>query len=158
MTRPIDVEGRERDQRVVEAVQGKKSGKYKSYAEAARILGVPESTVYARASGRPTRIQAHEHEQLLSEEEEKELARWIRQLTNASYPPKPYAVREMAEAIRTRRVIGVNDASIIRVSYDAIGEQWVKRFMNRHPELESLIAEQIEAARIQETSCPVLEK
>src|SRR5438552_6191067 len=72
--------------------------------------------------------------------------------------PKPYAVREMAEAIRTRRVIGVNDASITRVSYDAIGEQWVKRFMNRHPELESLIAEQIEAARIQETSRPVLEK
>src|SRR5438876_12460370 len=102
----------------------KKSGKYKSYAEAARILGVPKSTVYARASGRPTRIQAHEHEQLLSDEEEKELARWIRQLTNASYPPKPYAVREMAEAIRTRRVIGVNDASITRVSYDAIGEQW----------------------------------
>src|SRR5438552_9772848 len=75
--------------RVAEAVPGGKSGKYKSYAEAARILGVPESTVYARASGRPTRIQAHEHEQLLSEEEEKEVARWIRQLTNASYPPKP---------------------------------------------------------------------
>ena len=31
----------------------------------------------------------------------------------------PYAVREMAEAIRTRRLIQVNDASITRVSYDA---------------------------------------
>ena len=48
--------------RVAEAVPGKKSGKYKSYAEAARILGVPESAIYARASGSPTRIQGHEHE------------------------------------------------------------------------------------------------
>src|SRR5436190_17806175 len=31
----------------------------------------------------------------------------------------PYAVREMAEAIRTRRLIQVNDASITPVSYDA---------------------------------------
>jgi hypothetical protein len=30
--------------------------------------------------------------------------------------------------------------------------------MNRHPELQSLIAEQIEAVRIKETSHPVLEK
>jgi len=64
----------------------------------------------------------------------------------------------MAEVIRTRCVIGINDASITYVSWDAIGEQWVKRFMNRHPELKCLIAEQIEAAWIQETSCPVLEK
>ena len=48
--------------RVAEAVPGKKSGKYKSYAEAARILGVPESAIYARASGSPTRIQGNEHE------------------------------------------------------------------------------------------------
>jgi hypothetical protein len=52
---------------VAEAVQRKNSGKYKSYADAARILGVPGSSVYARASGRQTCTQAHEHEQLLSE-------------------------------------------------------------------------------------------
>ena len=143
---------------MAEAVQGKILGKYKSYAEAARRLGVPESSVYTCASGPQTRTEANEHAQLLSLEEEKELARWIRQLTDSAYPPKPYAVREMAEAIRTRRVIEVNDASIRRVHYEDIGEQWVKWFMNCHPELESLMAEQIEAARIQETSRSVLEK
>jgi len=56
-----------------------------------------------------------------------------------------------------RLTIGINDPSITHVS-DEIGEQWVTRFMGRHFELESLIAEQIEAIRIKETSCPVLEK
>jgi hypothetical protein len=157
MTRSINSEGKERDRQIEEAIQGKQDGKYKTYAEAALILKVPQATLYARASGRRTRIQAHEHEQLLSEEEEKELPRWITQLTIAALPPKPYAVKEMAEAIRTRRIIGVNDPSITRVSYDAIGEQWVDRFMNRHPELQSLIAKQIEAVQIKETSHPVLE-
>ena len=101
MTYRINKERRERECKVAEAVQGKISGKYKSYAEAARRLGVPESSVYARASGRQTRTEANEHAQLLSLEEEKELARWIRRLTDSAYPPKPYAVREMAEAIRT---------------------------------------------------------
>ena len=141
MTRRINKERREREHKVAEAVQGKISGKYKCYAEAARRLGVPESSVYARASGRQTRTEANEHAQLLSLEEEKELARWIHRLTDSAYPPKPYAVREMVEAIRTRHVIGVNDASIRRIHYEDIGEQWVKRFMNRHPELESLMAE-----------------
>ena len=64
----------------------------------------------------------------------------------------------MVEAIQTRRVIGINDPSITCVAYDAIGEQWVKRFMTHHSELDSLIAEQVEAAQIKETSHPVLEK
>jgi rubrerythrin len=158
MTCRIDKKGWEREQKVAEVVEGKNSEKYKSYAEVACILGVPESSVYARASGYQTRTQADEHEQLLSEEEEKELTRWIHQLTDSAYLPKPYAVREMAEAICTRHIIGVNDASIRRVRYEDIDEQWVKRFMNRHPELESLISEQIKAARIQEISRPILEK
>src|SRR5579862_760602 len=139
MTHPINKEKRERERKVAEAIQGKLSGKYESYAEAARRLGVPESSVYVRASGRQTRTEANEYNQLLSAEEEKELVRWIRRLTDSAYPPKLYAVREMVEAIRIHRVIGVNDASIRLVCYEDIGEQWVKRFMNRHSELESLM-------------------
>jgi len=40
--------------------------------------------------------------QILSAEEEKELAHWVRCLTEGGYPPKYYIVREMAETIRTR--------------------------------------------------------
>jgi hypothetical protein len=158
MTRPCKSEEREQNKRIEEAIEGKKSGKYKSYAEASKALNVALSTIYHRVNGRQTRVESHEYEQLLSEEEETELCRWIRELSAASYPPKLYAVREMAEAIRTRRIIGINDPSVTCVSYEAIGEQWVTRFMSRHPELESIIAEQIEAVRVHETSQPILEK
>lgn len=114
--------------------------------------------MYGLVNGRKIRTKGHEKLQLLSAEEEKELVRWITRLTNQSYPPKPYTVREMAEAIRTRRVIGINDPSITRVSYPPIGKQWVSRFMQHHPNLDSIIAETIEAARIKETSSEVLQK
>jgi DDE superfamily endonuclease len=65
----------------------------------------------------------------------------------------------MAKAIRIGRVIGINKPSITYVSYDVIADQWVGRFIMRHLELQSIMAEQIEATRIKETSSrPVLEK
>ena len=158
MTRPINVERANQERRIQDALEGVKSGQFKSYAEAARVLHIPKSTLCHRAKGRQTRIESHEDLQLLSNEEEIELTRWIGQLTVCGYPPKPYAVREMAEAIRTRRVIGVNDPSITHVSFDTIGEQWVSRFMARHPKLESTIAEQIDCARVKESTYPILEK
>jgi len=158
MTRPINREAHQKEERIKEAIEGVQSGKYKSVREAGRELNVPHATISHRMKGRKTRVESHEDQQILSEEEEKELSRWIRDLTVFGYPPKPYAVKEMAEAIQTRRVIEINNPSIIHVSYDAIGDQWVGRFLTRHPELQCLIAEQIEATRITDTSRPVLEK
>jgi hypothetical protein len=158
MTRPFNIEGHLQEQRLKEAIEGVQSGKYESTAEAARKLDVPYSTLRHRVNGRQTRVESHEDQQILSEEEETELARWIRQLTRYGYPPKPYAVREMAEAIRARRLIRINDASVTNVSYDGIGAQWVRRFMTRHPDLVCLIAEKIEVVRIKEISHSVLEK
>ena len=102
MTRPINVEATQQEQRIEEALKGVQSGHYKSLREAARQLKIPRSTLTHRANGRQTRIQAHEDQQVLSDEEEKELARWIRQLTVFGYPPKPHAVREMLIAMRPR--------------------------------------------------------
>ena len=92
MTRPIGVEENEQNQRIEEGINGVKSGLYKDCMAAAKALNVPYSTLNHRFKGRPTRVQAHENQQLLSEEEETELARWIRQLAVQGYPPKPYAV------------------------------------------------------------------
>ena len=64
----------------------------------------------------------------------------------------------MAEAIRTRRTLGINDVSATFVNYDKIGEQWVSRFLTRHPELSIVMPEQIDAARVKETSHEVLNK
>jgi helix-turn-helix, Psq domain len=100
MTRPKSISAKVREDRIKEAIDGVKSGRYKSYRQAAITLDIPRATLTHRASGRLTRIEAHEDEQALSLEET-ELVRWITRLTTSGYPPKPRFVREMAEAIRT---------------------------------------------------------
>ena len=88
----------------------------------------------------------------------KELSPWITHLSICSYPPKPHTIKEMAEAIRIRRTLGINDASITLVQYDEIGEKWVTRFLERHSELASIMPEQIDAARVKESSHEAFQK
>jgi len=158
MTRRKNVEGVERNRRIKEGIEGVKSGRYKSYTEAAKELNIPHATMTHRAAGRKTRPEAHEDKQILAAEEETELVRWIGRLTASGYPPKPHTLRKMADTIRTRRATGINEPSAIYVSYDTLGQQWHKRFLNRHEELESIIPESIEAVCIKETSAAVIQK
>ena len=158
MTRPKNVQSVEYNGRIDDALEAYKSGNYKSYRAAARAFDVSKTTLMERAKGRITRNLAHEDQQILSAEEEIELAQWITRLTLCGYPPKPYTVKEMAETIRTRRTLGINDLSAAFVNYNKIGEQWVSRFLTRHPELSAVMPEQIDAARVKETSYAVLNK
>lgn len=141
------MQGAEYNDRVDDALRAYKSGDYKSYRTAARAFDVSRTTLTERANGRNPRNLSHEDQQILSAEEEKELVRWITRLTICGYPPKPYTTREMAEAIQTRRTLEINNLSATYVKYDQIGEQWVPRFLARHPELASVMPEQIDAAR-----------
>ena len=86
-------------------------------------MDIPKSTLCDRAKGRSTRTRADEDEQILSNEEEKELIGCIKKLTSCGYPPKHFAVQEMAEAIRTRRIIGINDVTATLIRYNEIGKQ-----------------------------------
>jgi hypothetical protein len=97
------------------------------------------------SNGRPPK-------QILTNAEETELVRWITRLTLIGYPPKPDHVEE------SRSVLGINDPSITQVQYDKIGKQLVPRFLSRHPELSSIMPEQIEAARVKESKFEVFQK
>lgn len=141
----------EREARVQEAVAAVKEGKYTCYS-AARVFNIPRQTLYDRVNGKLPRNQAHEAEQLLSHAEEKELIRWITLLTLTGYPPRYVTLLQMAEEIRKRRVKNINDDDIQLVQYDDIGDQWVQRFLRRHPELASVRPRSIDAVRVQDTS------
>ena len=158
MTRPKNVDSVELEERLIGALKDYKAGRFKSYRATAQAWNVPKTTLIERAKGRKSRNQAHEDEQILTAAEEKELARWITRLTICGYPPKPHTIKEMAEAIRTRRTLGINDASITLVQYNEIGEKWVTRFLERHSELASIMPEQIDAARVKESSHEVFQK
>lgn len=85
-----------------------------------------------RVRGRQTRVQSHEHQQLLSEAEELELVRWITQLIAIGYAPGFFFVKEMAEELGRQRVRSINDSGIELVSYPLIGKKWITRFLKRH--------------------------
>ena len=88
----------------------------------------------------------------LTIQEEKELVHWITTLTQRGYAPQYRTVRELAEIIRNRRVLGVNDDDIQLIHYDPFGKDWVAWFMSCHPQLASARRKLIEAARIKDIS------
>ena len=156
MTRPKDPESAEKEARLQQTIaayrkQQKKSKKV-SLRRIAKDFNVPRQSLQNRLDGKLPRIQANEQLMHLTIEEEKELVHWITKLTTRGYAPRYRTVRELAEIIRNRRVMGVNDDSIQLVNYEQFGRDWVARFMSHHPQLESARRKCIEAARIKDVS------
>ena len=73
-------------------------------------------------------------------------------LTATGHPARYAFVREMAKEIRKRRVVKINDENITYVSYEPIGEKWVQRFINRHPNLKAAITDSIEYGRMKDVT------
>lgn len=63
----------------------------------------------------------------------------------------------MAEEIRQQRVASVNDNTIVHVQYRPLGKYWVTRFIHRHPQLQTVLRQSIEAARLKGTSREALD-
>lgn len=139
--RAKNIENAERERRLTEALEGYQSGRFKSYREAAKALNVSHTTLNYRAHGRKPRSQAHQNVQILSAKEEWELVRWITHLTFISDPPKRHTIKEMATTIRKRRTQGIIDPFASYAQHEEIGEQWVPRFLQRHPELVVIMSE-----------------
>ena len=151
MRKPSE-KARAKNERVEAALKEYLEKKFKSVTAAAKAHDVPEATLRARVKGRKSRAEAKEEMQLLAKAEEDALVRWILDVSKAGYPPRKPQVREIAEQIRRERVSKINDASITLVEYPPIGDQWVDRFIQRHPSLQTAYARRIDASRIKETT------
>src|SRR3954469_18518404 len=106
-------ESEEWEQKVEDVVAWYKSGKFESLKEAARLTGIDQRTITARLNGRPTRRKAQELNQKLSHVEEEEIARAIRNATKEKKALQPQVGQAMAEAIRKRRIKGVNENGVV---------------------------------------------
>lgn len=162
MTRRKDQEITEKEARLQQAIveykKRQKTSKTTSLNRVAKDFNVPRQTLKDRLDGKLPRNKAHEELMHLTNEEEKELVHWITTLTQRGYAPRYRTVRELAEIIRNRRVLGVNDVDVQLVNYDAFGKDWVARFMSRHPQLKSARRKCIEAARLKDVSVERLTK
>src|SRR5947199_5411421 len=148
----LEIEGR-----VKEALYAIKLGRVKSIFAAAKEFNVPRDRLYRRVAGYKSRSEARNDQQLLTKMEEIELVRWIKQCTIVGYPVSYQMLREMAVEIQYKRVANINNQTIESVSYDPIGEDWIRRFIDRHTQLETPRGRRIEAARLTESSKPILE-
>src|SRR5579871_4641707 len=135
------------------AYEAFKNGEYKSVYAAAQAFHVSETTLRARVNGRGTHEDGSEEKQLLTKAEETMLAKRCTELTKNGFPPRKKTIEEMAMEILQRRVQKMNyEAGMEVVHYPPIGKDWVRRFLNRHPDLQVKRGRRIDAARVKEVS------
>jgi len=147
MTRRKSHEAAEIESRIQMALADLSNGRCTSLRKAATTYDIRKTTLTACFNGRQTRIQSHENQQLLSTHEESELVRWITLATKAGYPVQHAILRSMAQEIVQQCVRQINDDCEL-VSYPPIGGDWTKQFLSRHPELETVQGQSIDAARV----------
>ena len=103
MVEQKSIKAQELNLRLFEAVQGIKTGKYKSAYAAAKALGLRANTVRKRTNGGLTRQEARQQQQHLSKTQEQILLKWIKELTASGYAPSHRILREVAEEVRSNK-------------------------------------------------------
>jgi hypothetical protein len=159
MVRRKSLKAQELDIQVAEAVLGVQSGKYKSPYAAAKALGLSPTTVLKRVQGRVSRTQARQQQQILSATQEKSVLKWIKELTVGGYAPSHRLLREIADEIRMNRCRVFEPTQLFepeRISDFPLGQDWVPRFIQRHPHLKVRIGRRIEAQRMDGVTVPVV--
>lgn len=158
MTRPRSKLVIEREKRIKEALNALKNKEFCTVHSAARHFEVSHVTLGRRWAGGKSMDEARESQQLLTSAEEKALAERVYQMTVTGHPPPQDLIREIAHELRQYRLIGINDDGIQHVNYEPIGQDWVKRFIKRHPRLKTVYSETIEASRVKEVTYEGVEK
>lgn len=158
MARPRSKSAMEREKRIKEALNALENKKFPTIYSAATHFKVSHVTLGRRWNGGKSMDEARESQQLLTPAEEKALAERIRQMTVTGHPPTHNLIREIAHELRQYRLVDINEAGVQRVEFEPIGQDWVKRFIKRHPQLQTTYSEIIEASRVKEVTYEVVEK
>ena len=155
MTRRRSEKAAQSELLIQQALDGIAAGTYETVYQAAKQIGVSYMTLLRRSKGGKSRVEGHEQYQILAPAEEQVLAKWIGHLTSMGHPVRHAFLREMVEEIRRNRHSGINN-SAKHITYVSIGDSWVQRFLQRHPHLQTVMGQAIEASRLKETSADVI--
>jgi hypothetical protein len=114
--------------RILLAIQAIKNKEIGSIRQAAEQFQVDRSTLTRRLRGTTSRAETRPNSHKLTEIEEESLLQWILSMDDRGGAPRPAMVREMAALLLQHR--GINNTT-------PIGQNWVTKFVNRHPEIKS---------------------
>jgi hypothetical protein len=134
------------EKRMEEAIKDFKAYSESSIRAVAAANDVDHTTLSRRLNGQTSRAIAREPQQLLTNEQEALLKRWILDLEIQGHAPTFKAVRELA-AIISRSAGGP----------ETVGKNWINRFIHRHPDLTSKVGRKIDTQRADSTTVEALE-
>ena len=147
--RQTNIKAIENETAIIEALDAIKFGTYKNASEASRALGISRTTLYRRVKGNPSRSSARVKQQLLTEVEENTLVKYIQQLTRVGYPLTYGMLRELVVEIKKNHDALGASPTICSIKEIRIGQDWIPRFIKRHPRIKSVIGRRIEANRME---------
>lgn len=111
----------------------------------AHFFSVHQSTLSERLSGLSrSRTTAHEHEQVLTVQEELCLVSHIRQAALAGQPTSPALIYDVANELRHNRALLTSPSPS---SIPPLGKHWLKNYKLRHPAVISAWTRTLEATR-----------
>ena len=138
----------EKELAIAHALKGLRAGRYPSMRQAAEINGIAFTTLRRRFHGGKNRVAGHEGQQLITAAEERAIVRWIYRLELAGFPPRIEHVREAVMLLR-KEALEENLQSII-------GQHWITRFLDRHPDLVAKFSSAFDKKRIKASDPKVL--
>jgi hypothetical protein len=110
-----------------------------SYQKAADQRGVHKTTLWNRMHGRQERHKAHEAEQALGADEEREVVSWCHRQERRFLPVRLVHIIGCAETIWNNKN---------GTSGEHLGVHWSEGFMKRHPELTLMTSKRIDEKRV----------
>ena len=149
MTKPKKPGSSQHNQKLVNALAGLADGTYENPNQAAKATGASPATIDRHLRGSKTRHEVNVKNQALTPAEESALISFIKRATALGHPIRQEYLRELAEVLRKERV-GKEGLS-------PLGDKWVTRFLQRHPDVKSQVAKSIEKAHVEVIKEQVLE-
>ena len=113
------------ERRIILASEAIQNNKNLSRSKAAKIYGIPPSTLYYRMNGRTSRDDSRNGRQKLTKSEEGAIVEYILDLDERGFPPRIAGVEDMANLLLKRRDGG------------RVGKLWTARFVARREELKT---------------------
>jgi len=127
--------------RLQQAILDYQSRRYPTIRAAAAANDVSHMTLSRRLQGGTSRAIARETQQLLSNQQEQMLVQWILDLEAQGHPPSFTQIRDLVVIIRGTYT-----------EHLSIGQNWISRFIRRHPEIHSKVGKKIHGLRLQSTT------